>query len=399
MVETEHREVDLLGGQQVDQLRDPEREDGVHVVLQLPTLEDWRMCARIAARKWSRYGLKSSYEMTKTRSDGLAWLKASNSAAACSRRAVLPLPFSPKTSAVDGSAGLPKNLFQAGWWIVKRHSPEDRVGLSILLAEWVALDAMMLQELFRLHPWGGLSVRSRNRIHSVFVSRSHSTCLTRFGVPPQSQAVDASLVQVVGCTLSIANTRETKARKGSYPDVPIDHSWRSLGTRSGCIDRRRMRSRSTCRRPATSDRGRLRLATRLASTDRAVSKPDSNDRDPDPDIRRLGPACRTDQGWAPFDLFLSANVKFVSDLAAAGLVEPASVQPYARGSLVLCLHRAAGDQVRGLADLSRPEIKRIAIANPDTRLTVWPPGRRSSAPGSGPAWNPRSCAPIRYAKP
>jgi len=68
---------------------------------------------------------------------------------------------------------------------------------------------------------------------------------------------------------------------------------------------------------------------------------------------------------APFDLFLSANVKFVSDLAAAGLVEPASVQPYARGSLVLCLHRAAGDQVRGLADLSGPEIKRIAIANPE----------------------------------
>ena len=68
---------------------------------------------------------------------------------------------------------------------------------------------------------------------------------------------------------------------------------------------------------------------------------------------------------APFDLFLSANVKFVTDLAAAGLVEPASVQPYSRGSLVLCLHRAAGDQVRGLADLSRPEIKRIAIANPE----------------------------------
>ncbi len=68
---------------------------------------------------------------------------------------------------------------------------------------------------------------------------------------------------------------------------------------------------------------------------------------------------------APFDLFLSANMKFVSDRAAAGLVEPASVRPYARGALVLCLHRAAGDQVRGLADLSRPEIKRIAIANPD----------------------------------
>jgi molybdate transport system substrate-binding protein len=68
---------------------------------------------------------------------------------------------------------------------------------------------------------------------------------------------------------------------------------------------------------------------------------------------------------APFDLFLSANVKFVSDLAAVGLIEPESVQPYARGSLVLCLHRAVSDQVRGLADLGRPEIKRIAIANPE----------------------------------
>ncbi len=68
---------------------------------------------------------------------------------------------------------------------------------------------------------------------------------------------------------------------------------------------------------------------------------------------------------APFDFYLAANVKFVSDLAAAGLIETASVAPYARGSLVLCLHKAAGDQVRGLADLSRPEIKRIAIANPE----------------------------------
>ncbi len=68
---------------------------------------------------------------------------------------------------------------------------------------------------------------------------------------------------------------------------------------------------------------------------------------------------------APFDVFLAANLRFVSDLAAAGLIEPASVAPYARGSLVLCLHRAVGDQVKGLADLSRPEIKRIAIANPE----------------------------------
>jgi molybdate transport system substrate-binding protein len=68
---------------------------------------------------------------------------------------------------------------------------------------------------------------------------------------------------------------------------------------------------------------------------------------------------------APFDVFLAANVKFVSELAAAGLVVPESVQAYAKGALVLCIHRAASSQVLGLGDLSRPEIKKIAIANPD----------------------------------
>ncbi len=68
---------------------------------------------------------------------------------------------------------------------------------------------------------------------------------------------------------------------------------------------------------------------------------------------------------APFDVFLSANVKFVSELADAGLVELESVRPYARGSLVLCLHRTVGDLVLSLADLGRNEIKRIAIANPE----------------------------------
>jgi molybdate transport system substrate-binding protein len=68
---------------------------------------------------------------------------------------------------------------------------------------------------------------------------------------------------------------------------------------------------------------------------------------------------------APFDVFLAANAKFVEDLAAAGLVDPGSVQPYARGSLVLCVHQAVGDQVRELADLGRPEVNKIAIANPE----------------------------------
>lgn len=67
---------------------------------------------------------------------------------------------------------------------------------------------------------------------------------------------------------------------------------------------------------------------------------------------------------APFDVFLAANRSFVEDLAAAGLIRPDSVRPYARGSLVLAVHREAGAAIASLADLTRPEVKKIALANP-----------------------------------
>ena len=68
---------------------------------------------------------------------------------------------------------------------------------------------------------------------------------------------------------------------------------------------------------------------------------------------------------APYDVFLSANESYPRDLARAGLVVPDSVQLYARGSLVLCLHRGVSAQVLGLSDLTRPEITKIAIAHPE----------------------------------
>jgi molybdate transport system substrate-binding protein len=67
---------------------------------------------------------------------------------------------------------------------------------------------------------------------------------------------------------------------------------------------------------------------------------------------------------APFDVFLSANRKFVENLAAEGIIQPDSVQPYARGVLVLAVHPTAGDRIQKLADLAEPGVKRIALANP-----------------------------------
>ncbi len=72
------------------------------------------------------------------------------------------------------------------------------------------------------------------------------------------------------------------------------------------------------------------------------------------------------RGGAPFDVFLAANQSFVSDLAREGLIRPESVKPYARGSLVLVVHRESGGSMTRLADLTRPEVKKIALANPES---------------------------------
>jgi molybdate transport system substrate-binding protein len=67
---------------------------------------------------------------------------------------------------------------------------------------------------------------------------------------------------------------------------------------------------------------------------------------------------------APFDVFLSANMKFPEDLEREGVVAKGSVQPYARGTLMLAVHSSASGLVDGMADLQKPEVRRLAIANP-----------------------------------
>jgi molybdate transport system substrate-binding protein len=68
---------------------------------------------------------------------------------------------------------------------------------------------------------------------------------------------------------------------------------------------------------------------------------------------------------APFDVFMAANERFVRDLADAALIDPGSVETYARGTLVICVHRSVTVTIHTLADLAKPEITKIAIANPE----------------------------------
>ncbi|WP_165227230.1 molybdate ABC transporter substrate-binding protein [Aquisphaera insulae] len=68
---------------------------------------------------------------------------------------------------------------------------------------------------------------------------------------------------------------------------------------------------------------------------------------------------------APYDVFLSANERFVRDLEKGGLIVPESIRPYARGSLVLCVHPSVAPVVKGVKDLEKPQIRKVAIANPE----------------------------------
>lgn len=68
----------------------------------------------------------------------------------------------------------------------------------------------------------------------------------------------------------------------------------------------------------------------------------------------------------PFDVFLSADMGYVKKLAEAGTIDPASVRPYAVGSLTLGVNKTAGEGIRSLKDLLKPEVKHVAIANPRT---------------------------------
>jgi molybdate transport system substrate-binding protein len=69
---------------------------------------------------------------------------------------------------------------------------------------------------------------------------------------------------------------------------------------------------------------------------------------------------------APFDVFLSANRKFVADLAEVKAIDAQTVRDYAVGVLVLVVRDDLAGRVKSLSDLNDPSVKKLAIANSDT---------------------------------
>ncbi len=73
------------------------------------------------------------------------------------------------------------------------------------------------------------------------------------------------------------------------------------------------------------------------------------------------------QNGAPFDLFFSADMDYPKKLEAAGLAEPGTLCEYAIGRIVIWTPVDANVDVtkEKWAALLKPEVRKIAIANPD----------------------------------
>lgn len=69
---------------------------------------------------------------------------------------------------------------------------------------------------------------------------------------------------------------------------------------------------------------------------------------------------------APFDLYLSADLAYPAQLVEAGLADPDDLFAYAVGRLVLWAPTGSPvDPADGVAALAEPEVRRVAIANPE----------------------------------
>lgn len=78
-----------------------------------------------------------------------------------------------------------------------------------------------------------------------------------------------------------------------------------------------------------------------------------------------GMLTRQIENGAPMDLFASANVDYVNQLEQQGLIIPGTKKLYARGRIALWTLKDSLLRIEKIFDLTKPEVARVAIANPE----------------------------------
>jgi molybdate transport system substrate-binding protein len=71
------------------------------------------------------------------------------------------------------------------------------------------------------------------------------------------------------------------------------------------------------------------------------------------------------ENGAPVDLFAAANISFIEQLEQKGFIVADTKALYARGRITLWTRADSSLEITKLEDLARPEIIRVAIANPE----------------------------------
>lgn len=71
------------------------------------------------------------------------------------------------------------------------------------------------------------------------------------------------------------------------------------------------------------------------------------------------------ENGAPFDVFAAANIKFVDNLREKGLILNDTQTTYAFGRIGIAILPGSPFTVESLDDFLKPEVKKIAIANPE----------------------------------
>jgi molybdate transport system substrate-binding protein len=71
------------------------------------------------------------------------------------------------------------------------------------------------------------------------------------------------------------------------------------------------------------------------------------------------------ENGAPFDAFAAANVSYIDQLEQKGLIVPGTKNIYARGRIAIWTTANSPLKLEKIQDLLRPDVTRIAIANPD----------------------------------
>jgi molybdate transport system substrate-binding protein len=78
-----------------------------------------------------------------------------------------------------------------------------------------------------------------------------------------------------------------------------------------------------------------------------------------------GMLTRQIENGAPVDLFAAAHVSYIDQLEQQGLIVPGTKTIYARGRITLWTPNESTLRLANINDLARPEVTRLAIANPD----------------------------------